>query len=265
MKYIDIHGHINFEDYDSDRKEVIEKAYNKDVSMIVVGTDRSSSLKAVELAGEYSNIYACIGLHPICENKDNENTTGISFDSEKDFFSELAKDDKVVAIGESGLDYFHGNDEDFFKQSELFNVMIDVANESKKPLMLHLRNGKGRSAYIDAFAILKENSKVNGNLHFFAGNIEEAKKFLDMGYYFSFTGAITYGDNYVEIIKYLPLEHIMSETDCPYVAPVPYRGKRSDPSHVIEVVNAIAYIKGLDREKTAEQLVYNAKKFFSLN
>jgi TatD DNase family protein len=140
--------------------------------------------------------------------------------------------------------------------------MIDVANEVNKPLMLHLRNGSGRSAYLDAYEIIKNRAKVKGNLHFFAGSIAEAKPFLDLGYYFSFTGVITFARSYDEIIKYIPLDRIMSETDCPYVSPMPYRGKRNEPVNVIEVVKWIAKIKELDEEVVRKQIISNAEEFF---
>ena len=131
--------------------------------------------------------------------------------------------------------------------------------------MLHLRNGEGKSAYKDAYEIIARRSKVLGNLHFFAGSIEEAKPFLDLGYSFSFTGVVTFARNYDEVVKYLPLDRIMSETDCPYVSPIPYRGKRNEPANVIEVVKAIAKIRDEDEDSVAKQLVANARKFFGID
>lgn len=154
------------------------------------------------------------------------------------------------------------------KQKEVFRKQIELAVEIGKPLMLHLRNGIERSAYNDAFSILKSynlNLKSNpGNLHFFAGSIDEAKQFLDIGFSFSFTGVITFAKEYAEIIKYLPLNRIMSETDAPYAAPAPYRGKRNEPFYVKEVVSAIAEIRGESLEIVKNVLVSNARKFFGL-
>ena len=274
MKYIDIHGHINFAAYDNDREEVIKRALDKEVAMITVGTQFETSNFAVELARKYENVYACIGLHPIHTSKSFHDTQEFGHEG-KDFTSKgevvdferyisMASEKKTVAIGECGLDYYHYDDSDREKQEKAFISMIDLANSVRKPLMLHLRNGVGKSAYKDAYSIIKGRAVVKANLHFLAGNKEEAKPFLDLGYTFSFTGAITYGTNYVDIIKYLPLDRIMTETDCPYVSPVPNRGKRNEPVNVIEVVKKIAEIKGLEEEIVRVQVINNAKNFFSL-
>ncbi len=274
MKYIDIHGHINFAAYDNDREDVIHRARVMGVAIIVVGTQFETSNSAIDLANKYENVYACIGLHPIHTSKSYHDVQEFGLEG-KDFTSKgeivdferyisLASQDKTVAIGECGLDYYHYDEADKEKQEKAFISMIDLANSVRKPLMLHLRNGAGKSAYKDAYKIIKERSKVNSNLHFFAGSIEEAKPFLDLGATFSFTGAITYGSNYEEIIKYLPLDRIMTETDCPYVSPVPHRGKRNEPVNVIEVVKRISEIKGLDEEIVRVQVLNNAKNFFNI-
>ncbi len=257
MKYIDIHGHVNFPEYDGDREATLKRATDAGVSMITVGTDLETSRSAVELANKFENMYATVGTHP---------TSKEVIDIEA--YNNLANDPKVVAIGECGLDYFRSDEGTADEQRKVFEMMIDLANRVNKPLMLHLRNPVVRgptstptSAYKDAYTILKERSKVLGNLHFFAGSIEEAKPFLDLGYYFSFTGAITFGNNYEEIIKYIPINRIMSETDCPFVAPIPYRGKRNEPAYVIEVVKTIAKIKGQSEEVVREQVLKNAETF----
>lgn len=275
MKYIDIHGHINFAVYDSDREDVIKRALDKEVAIIAVGTQFETSNSAVELSRKYENVYACIGLHPIHTSKSHHDVQEFGQEG-KDFTSKgevvdferyisMANESKTVAIGECGLDYYHENDLNNEKQEKAFVSMIDLANSVRKPLMLHLRNGFGRSAYKDAYSIIKDRALVKANLHFFAGDKSEAKPFLDLGYSFSFTGAITYGSNYIDIIKYLPLDRIMTETDCPYVSPVPNRGKRNEPVNVIDVVKKIAEIKGLEEEVTRVQVMNNAKSFFSLN
>jgi TatD DNase family protein len=177
----------------------------------------------------------------------------------------LAKHPKVVAIGECGLDYYRLDPDSIAKQRIVFESMIDIANEANKPLMLHLRNGSDKSAYNDAFEIIKSRARVKGDLHFFAGSIEEAKLFLDLGFYFSFTGVVTFTHDYAAVIKFLPLDRIMSETDCPYVAPKPYRGKRNEPAYVIETVKAIARIRGEDETTVARQLAENARYFFGIS
>ncbi len=275
IKYIDIHGHLNFVAYDDDRDEVIKRAADAGVAMFTVGTQYDTSCLAVDLANKYENTYAIIGLHPIHTSKSHHDeqelgegnreftSRGEIVDLEK--YKTLAINPKTVAIGESGLDFYHWDHDSKEKQIIAFESMIDLANSVDKPLMLHIRNGSGVSAYLEAYKILKNRSKVTGNLHFFAGNIEEAKPYLDMGYSFSFTGVITFANSYDEIIKYLPLDRIMTETDCPYVTPVPNRGKRNEPINVIDVVNKIASIKGLDTEQVRLQVLKNAERIFKVS
>lgn len=257
MKYIDIHCHLNLNDFDLDLKEVISRARDKNVDMIVVGVDKTSSERAVKIAEENENIWAVVGLHPA------DNTSEV-FDV--DFYKKLAAHQKVVGIGETGFDYFHMSISDKARQQEIFEKHISIANEFKKPLMLHLRNGKnGESAYEDALDILKKHAKVHGNVHFFAGNLDEAHGFIKLGFRLSFTGVITFARNYDEVIKNIPLNMIMTETDAPFVAPIPYRGQRNEPAYVIETVNKIAEIRGEPVDKLLNQLYNNAKELFSLD
>lgn len=267
-RYIDIHSHINFAAFEKDREEVMKRAREAGVAMINIGTQKDTSASAVALAEKYDSAYAAVGLHPIHTAKsfhDEEElgeggreftSRGEAFDY--DHYKKLALHPKVVAIGECGLDYYRvesGKEE----QEETFRKQIELAIEVKKPLMLHIR-----SAYADAFNTLKTYTGVRGNLHFFAGTIEDAKPFLDLGFSFSFTGVVTFTNDYNEVVRYLPLERIMSETDCPYVAPVPYRGKRNEPAYVVEVVKKIAEIRNEDFESVRAQLLQNATQFFGL-
>ena len=284
-KYIDIHSHVNFKAFDEDRDEVIRRALDNNTWIINVGTQIDTSRKAVEMANNYNEgVYAIIGLHPI--------HTGASYHDEKELgeggkeftsrgevfdkesYRNLLKDKKVVAIGECGLDYFRVSPEYMDKQKEAFIKQIELANEFNKPLMLHIRNNEKQelttgkegtpNAYMDAFSILKEHSKVKGNVHFFAGNWEEAKAFLDFGFTFSFTGVITFTHDYDEVIRNIPLNMIMSETDSPYVTPTPYRGKRNEPSYVQEVVKKISEIKNLSEDEVAKIIIANAKRVFKI-
>lgn len=282
-QYIDIHAHVNFAAYDEDREAVIERALDAGVWMINVGTQKDTSKSAVELAEKYEKgAYAIVGIHPIHTDKSfhDEKELGSSgkelapsevegFTSRGENFDtiiygSLANHPKVVGIGECGLDYFRCTPETEKKQREAFSAQIALANEFKKPLMLHVRNGSGKSAYRDALEILKSEAKVSGNFHFFAGSWEEAKEILDAGFFLSFTGVITFVRQYDEIIKNTPLDRIMTETDCPYVTPEPFRGKRNEPMHVREVVKKIAEIKGEDFEKVRETLLQNALQFFQI-
>ncbi|HZS43145.1 MAG TPA: TatD family hydrolase [Candidatus Paceibacterota bacterium] len=251
-EYIDIHAHLNFPDYESDRKETIKRALDENVWIINVGTDIESSKTASELANQYeSGVYAIVGQHPT--------------DNEEDFhdseFRTLLKNEKVVAVGECGLDYFRSAPESIERQKEIFIKQIELANEVGKPLMLHIR---GEKAYKDAYEILKSHAKVAADLHFFAGDWEIAKSFLDLGFRLSFTGVITFARDYDEVIKKAPLDMIMSETDCPFVTPMPYRGKRNEPLYVKEVVKSLAEIRGEDPEMVKKQLIQNAYQLFKL-
>ena len=291
IEYIDIHGHINFPEYDADREEVIKRAAEAAVGIISVGTDIESSSKAIELAETHENMWAVVGIHPteIVESSESkvksqseasDTSFGMArrknvFDAEYGIFEELRRlaiHPKVVAIGECGLDYFHTNEADIPAQVEAFEKHIAIANEAKKPLMLHVRNGKkkgdsnltGGDAYKDALAILKKSSQVPFNFHFFAGSVENMKEIFVQGGTVSFTGVLTFTHNYDELIKQAPIDKIMSETDCPYVSPVPHRGKRNEPAFVIEVVKAIAHIRGEDEEKVRMVLLEDARGFFNI-
>jgi len=265
MQYIDIHGHINFPEYDKDREEVIKRAQDAGVGIITVGTDITTSKSAIELAEKHENMWAIVGIHPT-EIKAPENRA--SGFSQEDVFQELrrlALHPKVVAIGECGLDYFHCKSSDIPAQVEAFEKHIAIANEAGKPLMLHVRSGKsGANAYADALAIIKESAKVPFDFHFFAGSKDDMEAIFAAGGTVSFTGVLTFTKDYDALIKAAPLEKIMTETDCPFVSPVPHRGKRNEPAYVIEVVKAIARIRGEDEEKVREILLQNARRFFSI-
>ena len=272
IKYFDIHSHLDFADYGKDVKEVIKRMKDSGVATITIGTDLESSREAVRIASENENIWACIGVHPtegveLCEDPSQIKNT---FDGAS--FAELVKNPKVVAIGECGLEYFKLNgdiESEKNRQKKEFIKQIEFAIKYKKPLMLHIRD-----AYEDAYKILKNYKNVKGNLHFFAGNLEWAKKFIDLGFTLSFTGVITFlsrrseakadANHYDEVIKNIPLDKIHAETDSPFVAPVPYRGKRNEPTYVIEVVKKIAELRNEGFEIVRKQLLENAKGVFGI-
>jgi TatD DNase family protein len=277
-KYVDIHSHVNFTAFDADRDEVIKRALENDTWVMNVGTQIDTSRKAVEMANQYTEgVYAIIGLHPIHtgasyhdskelgEGGKEFTSRGEEFD--KDAYRELLKDPKVVAIGECGLDYYRCDVEYVESQKRAFIAQIELANEFGKPLMLHIRNNKENTemnAYMDALELLRKYSKVKGDVHFFAGGLVEAKAFTDFGFTLSFTGVVTFTTDYDEVIKQTPLDMIMTETDAPYVTPVPHRGKRNEPVYVREVVKKIATIKGLTEEEVSQVIVGNAKRVFGV-
>ncbi|MCD5381369.1 MAG: TatD family hydrolase [Candidatus Pacebacteria bacterium] len=271
IRYIDTHSHLNLYKFADDRDEVFKKCADEDVGMITVGTGRKDSKLAVELAHKYEHAWAIVGLHPInVEVSDNKAREGQELEAgfDYDFYKELAEDSRAVGIGECGFDYFHNNDDTYEQQREVFVAQVALANEVGKPLMLHLRNskdGQGRNAYDDASEILKTEAKVLGNAHFYAGTQEQAKSFFDIGYTISFTGVITFAQAaYQELVEYAPLDMIHGETDCPFVAPAPYRGKRAEPWMVKQVYKTIASMKNIDEEEVREQLLKNAANLYKI-
>jgi TatD DNase family protein len=261
MKYIDIHAHLDSKDYDADRAEVLARMKEEGVGTITIGADLDSSKKAVEIAEANENVWACIGIHPECVSGFPSPSQGEG-DAKRGerFLEELTKSPKVVAIGECGLDYFYSKDEENKKKQKiLFKSQIEFAIKHNKPLMLHIRE-----AYDDAVEILKNYKEARGNVHFFAGNIEIAKEFLDLGFTMSFTGVITFTRDYDEVIKYIPQNMLMSETDAPFVAPVPFRGKRNEPVYVIEVIKKLAEIRGEDFESLNSAILANAGRVFAI-
>ncbi len=292
MTHIDIHTHTNLAAFKDDRDAVIRRALDAGVWMVNVGTQLDTSKRAVALLDQYpEGVYATVGLHPIHTSasfhdeeelgdelrvlaplesrskgtvaaKSSLSFTGFTsrgevFDPEA--YRTLAAHPKVVAIGECGLDYYRDpTDEEKKRQVVAFEAQIALANEVGKPLMLHLRSGQGGNAYRDAYGILKKQAKVRGDAHFFAGSVEDATLFWDMGYSTSFTGVITFTHDYDEAVKAAPADLIHAETDAPYVAPKPYRGQRNEPLYVREVVTRMAAVRGIETERLQQQLMTNA-------
>jgi TatD DNase family protein len=249
-KYFDIHSHINFPDYDTDREEVIARLKETETHTIVIGTDYESSRSAVELADKHEGIHAAIGVHPVDDPSKN-------FDVAE--FTELVKNPKVVAIGECGLDFYHAKKaEDYERQKQLFLDQLNFAIAHNKPLMIHARNAYEELLEILEPLKLEHGDKLRGNIHFFAGNWAIAQRFYAIGFTTSFTGVITFVRDFDEVIQNAPLNMIMSETDAPFVAPAPYRGKRNEPAYVSEVVKKIAELRGEALEEVQMALVNNA-------
>ncbi len=261
MKYFDIHSHLNLSPLLEKKDEVIKILVEKQVGTITVGVDYETSAQAVEITKESDNLFASVGLHPSDADKKE-------FDIEK--FRELAGREKVVAIGECGLDYFRIDSSDVAtkeKQKEIFNKQIDLSIEKNLPLILHIRPQKGTmDAYEDVIDILesRRDQNIRGDVHFFVGTPEIAQRFLNLGFYLSFTGVITFARDYDDVIKLAPIDRILTETDAPFVTPVPYRGQTCEPWMVEEVVKKIVEIKGLDLEQTCLQILQNVKNLFKI-
>lgn len=281
MKWIDTHAHLNLSAFSHDVEAVIEKCNSENVGVINIGTKESTSARAVDLALAHSNLFAMVGLHPIqtvpqMHDEEEIGEGGAPFTSKgetfnSDFYRDLVvrSNGKVVGIGECGFDYYHTSPGTYAVQEEAFIAQIKLANEFQLPIMIHTRGPKpgevsptGRSVYTDVYEVLKQYATVPFNVHFYAGTYEEAKAFFDIGGTISFTGVITFAKVYEEIVRAVPLDRMHAETDCPFVAPIPYRGKRCEPFMVQEVYKKIAQIRGEDEEMVRGQLIENAKNLY---
>ncbi len=253
MELIDAHAHLTDEKFD-DLQAVLTRAKEHYVEKIICSAfNLPSSQSALELAKTHSNIFANVGLHP-------ENVDELDEKTLKNL-EKLAKNEKVVAIGEIGLDY-HFREDNKSLQKQVFVEQIKLAKNLQKPIVVHSRDAMG-----DTIDILKSNRHTQESLmHCYAGSFESAKILMDLGFSFSFGGVATFKNakNVVEVIKNLPLERILLETDCPYMSPEPFRGKRNEPKNIIYVADKIASIKGLSLEEVAFQTTENAKRIFKI-
>jgi len=276
--FIDTHAHVNFNAFKEDADDVIRRSLDNDVWMINVGSQYETSQRAVEISEKYQEgVYAIIGLHPIhlaegifktkIDAEEIEfKTREEEFDYEK--YKNLARSSKkIVAIGEIGLDYYYKPKtntklEEFKnRQREIFLKQIELAQELNLPIMVHCR-----MAHDELIEILKQNEgkiKRGGVIHCFTGNLEQAKKYIEMGFYIGFNGII-FKFNVEEVIKNIPLEKMLVETDCPYLTPPPIVG-RNKPINVKLVAQKIAELRGENIEKIAEATTNNAKAIFRIN
>lgn len=256
--FFDSHAHLNFKTFQNDCEEIIKSCLKKKIWLVNVGADFQTSRRAAEIAEQYDEgVWAAVGHHPTDAEKEN-------FD-EKKYLDLIRNSSKIVAIGETGLDYFrikNNEPEIKEKQKNIFKKQIELALTLNKPLIIHCRDAHEDAVNVLNSYFLIQNSKLNGVIHCFSGNPKEAKQYLKMGFCLGFTGIITYTDAYNEIIRQTPPEQILIETDCPYLAPVPHRGRRNEPSFVKYTAQKIAEIRGWTLEKTAEQTFQNARRLF---
>lgn len=274
---IDTHCHLNFDAFTVDTDDVIRRALNDNIWMILVGTDRKSSQKALDIANKYqSGVYAAVGLHPIyitgdqCEENEEVKTEEFS----RDVYEKMATFEKVVAFGEIGLDYYridklHNFETAKKKQQNIFIQQLVIAREAKLPVIIHCRQ-----AHDDLVVILEKFRKENrhlfranepwGVIHCFSGNEDLAWKYFNLGLYISFTGIITFSKQWDDLIRRVPNDKFMIETDAPYLTPEPFRGKRNEPILVQYVADRIAEIKNLSLERVAELSTENAKILFKI-
>jgi len=281
--FIDTHSHVNFKDFKEDADEVIRRALDNDTWMILVGSEYKTSNRALHYANKYQRgVYAAVGLHPThLENgkvENGENGEPIFYERFEEFdygsYEKLAKFEKVVAIGEIGLDYYHLDPKTDIqaakkKQQEVFLKQLILARELDLPVIIHCRQ-----AHDDLYELLANFKRDYGQnipsgqpwgvVHCFSGDEDLAWKYFRLGLMISFTGLITFSKQWDDLVRKVPLDKIMIETDSPYMTPEPYRGQRNEPLLVQYVAKRIAEIRGLKIEKVADITFNNAKKLFRI-
>lgn len=263
---IDSHAHLNFEDFNGDWEKVTKDSLANGVWYINVGSQFQTSKKGISIAENFDQgVWAAVSLHPI-------HVEGSKFHPEKfiknDYAQLIQSSKKVVAIGETGIDFFH-NDNTFAKQKEVFLEHLDLCKEFNLPVIIHGRDSKdgSKSAYRAILEIIKKEKPVCGGvIHCFGGSLEEAQEFLKAEFYVGFTGIITFDKTgkLAEVIKNLPLDSILAETDSPFLAPAPYRGQRNQPLYVKYVAEKIAEIKQFGYNEVENQTFINTQKLFNL-
>lgn len=255
MKYLyDSHAHLDDERFDQDREEIIKSLKANGISLVInPGADMKSSRKALELADLYPNIYAAVGIHP---------QEASEYDSEDlEIIRKWSENPKVVAIGEIGLDYYYGKNNKE-EQIKLFREQIKLASEMSLPVIIHMRD-----ATEDTYNILKEfEGKVRGVMHCYSGSLEMSKLFMELGYYISLAGVVTFKNAKTakEVAKNIPLERLLIETDSPYLTPEPNRGKRNEPKYVKHVADKICELRGISLVEFSEITRRNTEELFGL-
>jgi TatD DNase family protein len=254
---IDSHAHIQGKEYSGEAEEVIRRAGEAGVEQIVVvggAGDMSSNTEAVSLAESYPNLYATIGMHPHDAKDVSEEELGK--------LKKLAAHPKVIAVGETGLDYYY-NHSPHEVQRQVFAHFIQLAVEIGLPLVVHERDAARETAEM----IRNEGSgRVRGVIHCFTGNYEAARNYLDLGFYLSFSGIVTFknADLLRDVVRRVPLDRMFIETDSPYLTPVPYRGKRNEPAYVRLVAETVAQVKGLTLKDVARVTTKNVRELFRI-
>jgi TatD DNase family protein len=250
---VDSHAHLEMDDFDRDRSEVIRRAKQAGVDLIItVGTTLSDCKKAVLIARQYEMVYAAVGIHPH-EVKDINVTT-------YDDLRKLVKADKVVAYGEIGLDFFRNlSPKDI--QIKRFAEQLELADEVGLPIIIH-----DREAHRETLEMLQLWRGKHGVIHCFSGDYRMAQRFLDMGFYLSIPGAVTFGksEKLQEVVRRIPITSLLLETDAPYLTPHPNRGKRNEPAYVVHTAKKVAEIKGLSFEQVASVTSQNTRDFFGI-
>ncbi|MGC1402101.1 MAG: TatD family hydrolase [Thermodesulfobacteriota bacterium] len=251
--WIDSHAHLEMDAFDPDRPQVIERAFNQGIKRIItIGTDLDSSRKALALAKAYPDIWATVGVHP---------HDAASFNPEiLPQLIKLAGEPKVVALGEIGLDFYR-NLSPQKVQKETFRRLIQLAREAALPIIIH-----DREAHKEVLTILREEKaeEIGGVFHCFSGDWEMAKQCLDLNFFLSITGAVTYkkGSVLEKVVRQAPIESLLIETDAPYLAPHPFRGKRNEPSYLVHTAEHVARLRGISLDELSQANLNNTRRAF---
>jgi TatD DNase family protein len=256
LEFIDSHAHLDFDKYDVDRPEMLNRANQagvKHILQIAMGPSEEKIAKCYSLVAEHSHMRMAVGLHPHDADQYNPQVYQL--------IQTYASKERVSAIGEIGLDYYYENS-NRENQKKCFSELIDLALEINLPISVHTRD-----AFDDTHTIAKDKNvfqKVGGVIHCFTGTEDQAKKFVELGAYISFSGVITFKntEELQRAVKSVPLDKMLIETDAPFLAPTPYRGKRNEPAYVVETAKTLAAIKGLSLEEVATATTSNARKLF---
>ncbi|NGU51957.1 TatD family hydrolase [Clostridium perfringens] len=256
MKYkiFDTHAHYDSDSFDEDRENVIkELKENGVIGVLNCGSDLYGLRKSVELAKEFDMFYAAVGIHP--ENADEFNEDVVKE------IKEFVKNEKVKAIGEIGLDYYWEENPPREVQKEVFRAQMKLADELNLPVVIH-----DRDAHKDTLEIMKEFPNVIGVVHCFSGSVEFAKECIKLGYYIGFTGVLTFKNakKLVDVCREIPAERMLVETDCPFMAPVPFRGKRNKSDYIEYIIDKMSEIRGISGEEMNEVLLNNKKRLFKI-
>ncbi|MBI6002253.1 TatD family hydrolase [Clostridium perfringens] len=256
MKYeiFDTHAHYDSDSFDEDRENVIkELKENGVIGVLNCGSDLYGLRKSVELAKEFDMFYAAVGIHP--ENADEFNEDVVKE------IKEFVKNEKVKAIGEIGLDYYWEENPPREVQKEVFRAQMKLADELNLPVVIH-----DRDAHKDTLEIMKEFPHVIGVVHCFSGSVEFAKECIKLGYYIGFTGVLTFKNakKLVDVCREIPAERMLVETDCPFMAPVPFRGKRNKSDYIEYIIDKMSEIRGISGEEMNEVLLNNKKRLFKI-
>jgi len=253
---IDSHAHLDMKQFDSDRGQVIDRALSADVGLIItVGIDIISSRNAVKLATHYPPIFATIGIHP--HNADNANKNDL------EQIALIAQQDKIIAVGEIGLDFFR-NRSARQKQIDVFTQQLAIAISLDLPVVIHDR--EAHTETVNILSSFKQNV-LHGMIHCFSGDYKLAKTFINMGYYISIPGTVTFNNasQTQDVVRRIPLNRLLLETDAPFLAPNPYRGKRNEPSYIIHTAQKIAKLRGISFEEITYQTSKNVCQLFNLS